>query len=269
MASSQVQEANEVRGATRGAFLGYLMLQRNTEMAELEASPALSEAIRMVRTALLYRLEADAGGHVVQLTSAGPGSGKTTTAILLARSLAQCGKHVLLVDTDIPRPALAERLLLSAAPGLLELLDGRETEDRAIRPTTVPGLHVLPTGRASHAHQVEALANGAFSALINKWCHEYDVVLLDSPPLLASADAAILARHAAGTVMVVRERHCERQALVEALARLSAAGGTLLGTVFVGSSQPALYGYGYGYGHAETENTMDAAAHTAAERDPD
>ena len=75
----------------------------------------------------------------------------------------------------------------------------------------------------------------------------YDVILLDSAPLLANADAGILARHADGSVLVVRERHCRRPEVIEALAVLGATGGRLLGTVFVGSEAGAGYGYYHAY----------------------
>jgi len=228
----------------------------------------------MIRTALLNRLEGGVelrgpGGQVVQLASAGPGSGKSTLAVLLARSLAQSGKRVLLVDADMHRPSLAQHFAIALSPGLLDLLargqggagGAREGEAgaSAYHATSIPTLSVLPSGRSTRQEDQELLVNGTFSTLLAQWRGRFDFILLDGPPLLQSADAAILSRHADGTILVVRQRHCQRMALVEALAVLSSAGGKLLGTVFVGSGHEQVYGYGYGYAPGRSYRSSSAA----------
>jgi Mrp family chromosome partitioning ATPase len=213
---------------------------------------------------------------VVQLASAGPGSGKSTLAVLLARSLAQSGKRVLLVDADMHRPSLAQHFAIALSPGLLDLLargqggaggaregeaGAREGEAGAspYHATSIPTLSVLPSGRSTRQADQELLVNGTFSTLLAQWRGRFDFILLDGPPLLQSADAAILSRHADGTILVVRQRHCRRMALVEALAVLSSAGGKLLGTVFVGSGHEQVYGYGYGYAPGQSYRPGSAA----------
>jgi capsular exopolysaccharide synthesis family protein len=254
--SSQVQDAAEVRREVRGAFLGYLPLRRGQDSLALEESPVQAESVRMVRTALLNRLDA-IGGNVVQVTSAGLGSGKSTLAALLARSMALCGKSVLLVDADTRRASLAKRFSIDPSPGLIQMLADRQSEAGGIHTTSIPGLSVLPAGVSAQPGELDLLADGAFATLLERWRERYDIVVLDSAPLLATADAAILARHADGAIMVVRERHCRRPAVVEALAVLSAAGGKLLGTVFVGSGHGGAYGYGYGYGYEAAPQLTD------------
>ena len=248
VSNPQVQELEDVQRSVQGAFLGRLPLQRDLDASALESSPLQAECVRIVRTALLNRLDGP-GGHVVQVASAGPGSGKSTLSILLARSVAQSGKRVLLVDADVRRPSLAKHFSIGASPGLLDLLANREAESKGIRATTISGLSVMAAGGLEHREDVELLANGALSSLLARWRNEYDIVLLDGAPLLGTADAAILARQVDGTILVVRERHCRRASLMEALALLGAAGGRLLGTVFVGSTGGGSYGYGYGYGY--------------------
>ncbi|MEW6249148.1 MAG: AAA family ATPase [Planctomycetota bacterium] len=246
--SPQVQQLEEVRGSSRAAFLGHVPLGRRMGIAALERCPFQAESVRVIRTALLNRLD-QTGQQVVQVSSATPGAGKSTFAFLLARSLAQCGKRVLLVDADLRRPALAERLAIEPAPGLLDLLHDGSAPLRGVRPTSIAGLSVLPAGDMQEVEDYELLADGAFVQVLQRWRKEFDIVLLDSAPMLGAADAAIVARNADGTVMVVRERHCRRTAVIEALALLSAAGGQLLGTVFIGSEGQGRYGYGYGYGY--------------------
>lgn len=244
--SPQVFEAAEVKRTVRGAFLGHLPLHPRQDSLSVETCPVLAEAVRVIRTALLNRLRA--GEQIVQLTSATVGSGKTTVATLLARSLAQLGKRVLLVDADVRSPSLSKRLAMEKLPGLIDVLTDGTLDAGGVRPTAIPGLNVLPAGRPTRHEDIEKLANGVFEAQIARWREQYDVILLDSAPLLGTADAVILSRHVDGTVMIVREQHCRREGLVEAYATLSAGGGKLLGTVFVGSHGNAAYGYGYGYG---------------------
>ena len=246
--SPQVQAIDEVRRDARGAFLGHLPLRRERTALALADCPIQGECVRLIRTALLHRL-GPAGGHIVQITSATPGAGKSTFAILLATSFAQYGKRVLLVDTDVRRPTLAQRFALDPTPGLMTLLADPRSCAGVIRSTAIPRLSIVPAGKLDRSDRVELLANGVFASLQEQWRKEYDIVLFDGAPLLGPADAAILSRQVDGTVMVVRERRCRREDLVESLAVLGAAGGRLLGTVFVGSGGSSAYGYGYGYGY--------------------
>jgi len=244
--SPQVQDAHDVSQAAPAAFWWELPLATADGGRELPESPAQTEAVRMIRTALLGRLTRERG-NTVQITSAGPGSGKSTLALRLAHSLASCGKNVLLVEADRYHPGLAQRFGLDPARGLAGVLAGRCPLVAAVHATATPGLSILPSGRDIDPTCRELLANGAFAALLSEWRRNYDFIVFDSPPLLLTADASILAGHADGTLMVVRERHCRRDEVVEAYAKLSLAGGRLLGTAFVASTLGRRYGYGYGY----------------------
>ncbi len=244
--SPTVDRAVEIAQPLQGAFLGYLPLERDARAVGPEPSAACLESVRVIRTALLTRMGGGRGA-IVQITSATLGSGKSTLAALLARSLAQSGHRVLLVDTDMRRPSVAAHFAIDAQPGLREVLADGEAVG-ITRLADVAGLSVLPAGTAARYEDRELMANGVFSSLLERWRTEYDFILLDSAPLLGLADAAILAGRADGTILVVRERHCRRSAVLEALTLLRATGGRLLGTVFVGSAGRESYGYGYGYG---------------------
>lgn len=246
--SPRVEEAGDVGRVVPAAFLWELPLEFDSSHGRPAESPEYAEGVRMMRTALLNRLDRGRG-NTVQVTSAGPGSGKSTLAIHLARSLASCGKNTLLVEADLCRPGLAEHFGLDSARGLVNLLAERRRSSAGVYLTNLRGLSILPAGREADARHAELLANGDFSALLTEWRQSYDFIVFDSPPLLVTADAAILARHADGTVMVVRERHCRRADLLAAYAKLSVAGGQLLGTAFIGSSLGRRYGYGYYRGH--------------------
>ena len=93
----------------------------------------------------------------------------------------------------------------------------------------------------------EEIANGAFKTCIRELRKQYDIILLDSSPILSLADATILSSQVDGSIMVERELVSQRANVINALARLGSAGGRLLGTVFVGSGSHEKYGYGYHY----------------------
>jgi capsular exopolysaccharide synthesis family protein len=255
--SPRVEEAGDVGRVVPAAFLWELPLEFDSSRERPAESPEYAEGVRMMRTALLNRLDRGRG-NTVQVTSAGPGSGKSTLAIHLARSLASCGKNTLLVEADLCRPGLAEHFGLDPARGLVNLLAERRRSSAGVYLTNLRGLSILPAGREADARHAELLANGDFSALLTEWRRSYDFIVFDSPPLLVTADAAILAGHADGTVMVVRERHCRRADLLAAYAKLSVAGGKLLGTAFIGSSLGRRYGYGYGYYRGHTAPDVKA-----------
>ena len=156
-----------------------------------------------------------------------------------------------MVDADLRKPALCRSLGVTPGAGLIDVLrsaespaaNGRERvwDQDAIVTSDPAGLDVMPAGRVVHARDTELLATAAFTACLDRWSKSYDVVLLDSPPVLPVADARILARQAAGTVLVIREGHCRRAEIVDALASLGMSGAKMLGTVFIGSAR--LNGY--------------------------
>lgn len=245
--SPSILNVDQINSSPSAPFLGQVPLLRVGQTPTEADLLVRNECIRMVRTAMLQRLD-QRRGNVVLVTSAGPGAGKTTLAVLLAESLAHCGKRVLLVDTDFRTPSVAERMGLTNEPGLLGTLTQRVGDEAAILSNGTPGLSVLPAGTMSDAGETEMLADGSFVACLARWRATYDVVVLDSPPILPVADARIMSRFADGTLLVVREGNCRRSDLVACLAQLHAAGGKLLGTVFIGSSRHRGYGspyYGY------------------------
>jgi capsular exopolysaccharide synthesis family protein len=252
----RVREADDVLHAVRAPFLGQLpKLPRSTDLVS-DASPPLLEAMRMVRTVLLERCSSG-DRHVVLVTSASAQTGKSSIALLLARSLALVGKRVLLVEADLHRPSLSGRLQLEPKRGLATLLTGDAADSDVILHTSIPKLDVLLAGQRSPAFDPELLANGVFSACLRRWKSVYDLVVLDSPPVLPVADARILARQADGTIMVLRSAHDRKPDVTRAYADLSAAGGKLLGTVLVNERFGSHYGYPADY---QAYDTGSAAA---------
>lgn len=229
---SSIHHVEEFRQATGVPFLGQLPgVEVSADRTPFD-DPILDEGIRMVRTSLLQQLS-DRGGNIVLITSAEPGVGKTTVAAMLARSLARCGKRALLVDADMRSPSVAQQMGLHADVGFTDILAGHVDDDDAILETEYPRLSVLPGGQAGKRFDPELITNGNFTKAVARWRLQYDVVLLDSPPLLPVADARILAQHADGTILVAWAERTKRAELLEAIGYLDLAGGKLWGTVFI------------------------------------
>lgn len=213
---------------------------------------AINENIRIIRTMLLHRL--DGQGGAVTVTSPEANSGKTTIAVMLARSLAAIGRRVLLVDVDLIHPSVTRHFEAVSGPGLRGVLTNRARDDEAIVSTNINGLDVLPVGQRVGADDNDVLAQGTFAASLQRWRSAYDIVLLDSPPVLSMADSRIAAANSDGAIMVLRSSGSNRDDAVEAYAGLAAAGARLLGTVLVGvHTGSAYYPYNYCRQYRETE----------------
>ena len=235
-------------------FLGYIPVIRTRRASDDEVSPAMIESIRFVRTALLSRLDGQ-GSTSVLVTSADVGTGKSTFTMMLGKSLAQAGKKVLMMDADLQKMTLTKRFNLSDKSGFMESLCCRSVDKRHIFPTETSGLSIVPAGKRGDEGAVfEETANGAFKTCIGELRKQYNIILLDSSPILMLADATILSSQVDGTIMVERELVSRRANVIEALARLGSAGGRLLGTVFIGSGSHEKYGYGY-YHYSRTSES--------------
>jgi tyrosine-protein kinase Etk/Wzc len=205
-----------------------------------------TEAFRMLRTSLLW---SDPGAHMKSLvvTSAGPGEGKTLTAANLAVSFAHDGMRVLLVDCDVRRPRLHNLFRVPRGPGLMELLtpsnghgpgglqsltyEGHEDEIAPVlRNTPVRGLSLLTCG-ALPTNASSLLSGPRMRALMERLGREFDLIVLDTPPVLATADAGIMASLADGVLLVVRAGHTDRAAAQRANQQLSHVGAKIVGTV--------------------------------------
>jgi succinoglycan biosynthesis transport protein ExoP len=238
-----VQYVDELEHGESLPFLGHVPVisSRGDKPDAMQA-----ECVRMIRTALFQRLD-EGRGNVIQVTSAGPGAGKTTLALLLADSLVRCGKKVLLVDGDVRNPNVHRRCGTDSGPGLIGVLANRVHESEAMVRFSDSNMYVLPAGQRQTAGDGELLANGVLARALRGWSQRFDVVLIDSSPVLPVADARILARNVDGTIMVVRQGHCERNEVAAALRQLRDAGGRLMGVVFIGSPRGSGDYSGYYY----------------------
>ncbi|HEY0238636.1 MAG TPA: polysaccharide biosynthesis tyrosine autokinase, partial [Friedmanniella sp.] len=200
---------------------------------------ARAEAIRQLRTNLAFLRAAvpgtagSSGAEVVVVTSALGGEGKTTTALDLARAVAETGERVLLVEADLRRPRLGAALHLEPGPGLSEVLAGQVAAAAAIRPGGVDGLDVLPAGTVP-PNPAELLGSARMGDAVATLRGAYDRVLLDAAPLLPVTDAAVCSTVADGVLLVVRWGRTRRAEVAEAVAMLEQVHATVLGSVLNG-----------------------------------
>lgn len=173
----------------------------------------------------------EARPRLVMVTSALPQEGKSVFAAALARNAAAAGWRVMLIECDLYRPSLAQHFRIGAAPGLCDILTGRLLgESGNVVREVAPRLHVIVGGFAGSDTQ-ELLASNRMVALLGAVRARYDLVVLDTPPVLPVADALVLARHADATLMVVRWDKSARHAVRDGLRRLRECRANLIGAV--------------------------------------
>ena len=202
------------------------------------------EAYRAVRTKLA-RFQAAQGIRSVVVSSAGMGEGKTLSTLNLGISLAQLQtQHVLLVDGDIRTAGLSTLTGASGAPGLSEVLTGQATFEAALVATDISKLYVVGAGEVTTAAS-DQFAGARWREFVG-WCHEtFDIVIVDSPPILGLADFDLISAACDGVLMIVRAGKTNREALAETVEHLH--GKKLLGVILNGmQTQPSNYnGYYY------------------------
>lgn len=216
-------------------------------ITDIESHAPRAEAFRVLRTNLQF-IDVDSANKVFVLSSAVPGEGKTTTAVNLSISLAQAGIRTLLIEGDLRRPRAAAALGLDGVVGVTSVLVGKVKLDDALQQHEPSGLDFLASGPVP-PNPAELLQSNAMRDLMKVVKDEYDVVIIDAPPLLPVTDAALLAREADGAILVVRHGKTTRDQVKGSMERLAQVGAALLGVVM--NMTPAKSrGYGYGYGYA-------------------
>lgn len=209
-----------------------------------------AESFRAMRTNLQF-LETDGRGSFV-ITSSVPSEGKSTTTINLAIALADAGKRVALLDTDLRKPKLAEYLGIEGGAGLTDVLIGRARLGDVMQPWGKRSLYVLPAGKIP-PNPSELLGSRSMHQLLETLERDVDIVLCDAPPLLPVTDAAILAKATSGAIVVVSVGHTSRNQLSSAVDALQTVGAHIAGVALtmVPTRGPDSYAYGYGYGYID------------------
>jgi capsular exopolysaccharide synthesis family protein len=211
-----------------------------------------AEAFRGLRTALYFN--AHVGHHkVIQVTSANPRDGKSTVAANLAICMAQSGKNVLLVDCDLRNSKVHKLFAVDSSIGMSHIIADKAELPDAIQSVDIENLSILPCG-AHPSNPSELLTSTRFDEVIKLLSEKYDLIIIDTPPMLVVSDPATIASRVDGVLLVVRITKDGRPEAIQARQLLQSMGAEILGIVVNGWQQDRNYGYGYygrkyGYGY--------------------
>ena len=192
----------------------------------------VADAFRLLRNNLLLLTQHNTP-KILNITSTDASEGKSSTIINLATAFAQSGKRVLLIDADLRRPTLHKHFNTNNIKGLGNYLAGLNRIESLIQPTFIANISLLPAGPVT-PHQVELLASDQFKALIAQLESPeapFELVMVDSPPVMGMADALLLSNRAHATLLVAACYQTRKRALVSSFQKLQQARGNLLGMV--------------------------------------
>lgn len=214
-----------------------------------------AESYRSLRTSVEF-LALEKRMQTIQITSAQPGEGKTTTVVNLAVAFSQAGESVVAVDCDLRRPRLHEFFGLDRHVGFTSVLLHEAQLDDVLRATPeFPNLSILSAGPLA-PNPSELLGSEGFAEIIRKLAADYSVVLLDSPPVLPVTDAVVLSRVADATIVVTCSGISSKRRVQRAISSLRQVSAPLVGTVLGSAPHEIAYGYvdyGYvAYGHSSS-----------------
>ncbi|MCT4706809.1 tyrosine-protein kinase Wzc [Enterobacteriaceae bacterium H11S18] len=226
-----------VKGARRNKQSQLLAVGNPTDLA--------IEAIRSLRTSLHFAMM-QASNNVLMLTGVSPSIGKTFVCANLAAVISQTNKRVLLIDCDMRKGYTHELLGTTNVNGLSDVLSGMGDISRCTQKTSVPNFDLIPRGQVP-ANPSELLMSDRFGELV-KWASQnYDLVLIDTPPILAVTDAAIVGRHAGTTLMVARYAVNTLKEVETSMSRFEQNGihvrGVILNSIFRRATGYQDYGY--------------------------
>ena len=258
---------DQIESDLRLPVLGILPQTSEDEMTSAldDSKSALSEAYRSLRTSLQFT-GTDGNLKTLVVTSSAQSEGKSTTTYKLAHDFAALGQKVLVIDADLRKPRMHRMFNTDNALGLSNLLSNvvRRGEFRTIfHATKNPNITLLPTGTIP-PNPVELLMSQRMGVLIHLCTQRYDLVIIDSPPVMGLADACVLSRQADATLLIVAAKQTTRKAAKSALARLKASSGNVVGAALSKFSIDKFeYNYAYRYmqynyyGYEDADKTIE------------
>lgn len=244
-----LRDSEEVRRLTDANIIGVVPREFEGEMlpAASRSHSRRSEAYRQVRTNLEFAAEGVAPRSFV-VTSAGQGEGKSSTTANLALLYSRAGKSVIIVDADLRKPTIASYFNAQADVGLSNVLSGTVALADALQPIADESITVLASGPTVR-NPSELLGSQAMADTLHELRQTFDLVIVDTPPVLAVTDALLVGVHTDGVVVIARMRSTTRSGLRKALEAVARVDARLLGVVVNAAteSEDKRYGYGQGY----------------------
>ena len=196
---------------------------------------AAAESYKLLRTKLQFSFTEEQACHVIGVSSALTGEGKSLSAVNLAYTTSQLGKRVLLIDCDMRRPSLAAKLPIKKSPGLSDFLTGQATAENLIQLCGIKNderaFHAISSGRTP-PNPMELLSSPKMNRMLDRLRQMYDYIILDLPPVGEVGDALAVAKITDGMLIVVRQDYCNRVALDNAIRQFEFVDAKILGVVF-------------------------------------
>ncbi|WP_159175499.1 polysaccharide biosynthesis tyrosine autokinase [Klebsiella pneumoniae] len=205
------------------------------------------EAIRGLRTSLHFAMM-ESRNNILMISGASPNSGKTFVSTNLAAVIAQSGKKVLFIDTDMRKGYTHNLFNVENTKGLSDILSGKMTVERAIQPLSMAGFDFIARG-AVPPNPAELLMHKNFDALLSWASQNYEIVVLDTPPILAVTDAAIIGNYVGTTLLVARFEQNTAKEIEVSVRRFEQSGVIVKGCILNGIIKKASSYYSYGYNH--------------------
>jgi len=253
MVDTHVRDAEEIAALTQSPIIGQIWYEPEVvgtngegRLAMIEKPLSLTaEAFRLLRANLQF-VAVDRALHTLLISSPGPTEGKSTVALNLGVAIASAGQKVIIIDADMRRPRVAAYAGVEDSPGLSDALVSHTPDIKAFL-QSVPGVEqvwVLPPG-ATPPNPAELLGSQRMAEILDACSQIADYTIVDSPPLLMTADSVLLAARTDGVLLVVEPGHSDRRALSQVVEQLQRSAVCLLGTVL--NKMPTSSGTGYPY----------------------
>ncbi|WP_338553114.1 CpsD/CapB family tyrosine-protein kinase [Paenibacillus sp. KS-LC4] len=214
-------------------------------ITETNPKSPISEAYRILRTNIDFsNLEEEI--RILMVTSTKMNEGKSTTSANIAVTYAQSNKKVLLIDADMRKPTQHQLFRVSNQVGLTSVLSNQKEWETAIQTTSVSGLSLLPAGPVP-PNPSEMLASKRMDQLLGKMKEHYDIIIVDTPPIMVVTDAQIVASKSDGVVLVIDSGTVKKEAAIKAKASLEHVKARILGVVLNKIKRSSSEGYLYYY----------------------
>lgn len=214
-----------------------------------ETKSHIIEQFRTLRTNIKFSMP-DEPLKTILVTSSTPGEGKSTNAANLGVVFAQEDKRVLIIDADMRKPTLHHTFKTFNKVGLSNILARRSALHEAVQETFIVGLDVITSGPIP-PNPAELLSSHGLDALLQHVKNDYDIIIIDSPPLLSVTDAQILANKCDGTILILNTGVVDKRAVKKAKALLAASHTKILGVVLNNYKTPSHFNYYEEYSFVE------------------
>jgi polysaccharide biosynthesis transport protein len=252
------RSAEQLETVTTHAVIGQVPLipakRRLDAIAYLKDKPssAAAEAIRNLRTSVMLS-NVDTPPQIIMTSSSLSGEGKTTIALSLSLNFSTMGKNVLLIEGDIRRRVFGQYLKTEQKDGIVSVLTGTKSFDDVVIHDELLGADVL-LGDKGQANAADIFSSEKFSTLLNDLRRRYDIIIIDTPPVLIVPDARVIAQNVDATVFVVRWDRTQKEQVIGALREFESVGKPVSGLVLNQISPRGMkrYGYGNNYGPYST-----------------